>query len=146
MPSVPTVERPSCCAGAWRRRTGRLVRPVSPLGSMPGRGWCSPWAISGLSPRAGATGRRPSASPRGKAVARHRPIPAVASAACTSPRGTWSTPSGCWSRAWPSVVPPATGDVTTDRREPGLCLCPPGAPRRGARAAGGGHQEGIRTG
>ena len=36
-------------------------------------------------------------------------LPTAASATCTSPKGTWSTPSGCWSRAWPSVVPPATG-------------------------------------
>jgi DNA-binding winged helix-turn-helix (wHTH) protein len=27
---------------------------------------------------------------------------------CTSPKGTWSTPSRCWSRAWPSVAPLAT--------------------------------------
>ena len=33
----------------------------------------------------------------------------LTSVSCTSPKGIWSTPSGCWSRAWPSVVPPATG-------------------------------------
>ena len=44
-----------------------------------------------------------------KAEGPHRSLPTVASATCTSPKGTWSTPSGCWSRAWPSVVPPATG-------------------------------------
>jgi tetratricopeptide (TPR) repeat protein len=33
----------------------------------------------------------------------------LSSATCTSPRGIWSTPSGCWSRGWSSVVPPVTG-------------------------------------
>ena len=39
----------------------------------------------------------------------HRSWSTAASASCTSPKGTWSTPSGCSTRAWPSVVPPATG-------------------------------------
>ena len=69
---------------------------------------------SGHSPRAGATGRRRSASPRWQAEGRHRSLPTAASATCTSPKGTWSTPSGCWSRAWPSVVPPATGVAFCD--------------------------------
>ena len=44
-------------------------------------------------------------------------------------------------RAWPSVVPLATGLFATDRGGPGLCLCAPGAPRGGARAGGGGDQR-----
>jgi hypothetical protein len=59
--------------------------------------------------QAGATGRRRCASPRLKAVGIHRSLPTAASATSTSPKGTWRTPSGCWSRAWPSVVRPASG-------------------------------------
>ena len=36
--------------------------------------------------------------------------------------------------------------VASDRGGPGLCLCAPGAPRGGARAAGGGDQRKFRTG
>ena len=92
----------------------------------------------GPAPRGGGAPPRHAGRPRG----RHRSLPTAASASCTSPKGTWSTPSGCWSRAWPSVVPPATGTaVATDRGGSGLCLCAPGAPRGGARAAGGGDQR-----
>ena len=42
----------------------------------------------------------------GKGTHRSRPR---ASAACTSPRGTWKRPSGCSKRGWPSVAPPAKG-------------------------------------
>jgi hypothetical protein len=35
--------------------------------------------------------------------------PASVSATCTSPKGTWKQPSGCSTRAWPSVEPPARG-------------------------------------
>ena len=59
----------------------------------------------GPAPRGGGAPPRHAGRPR----ARHRSLPTAASASCTSPKGTWSTPSGCWSRAWPSVVPPATG-------------------------------------
>jgi class 3 adenylate cyclase/tetratricopeptide (TPR) repeat protein len=72
-----------------------LARPLSELGAFAeGRG---------------ATGRRRSASPRWKAEGSHRSLPTASSATCTSPKGTWSPPSGCWSRAWPSVVSPASG-------------------------------------
>ena len=59
----------------------------------------------------GPTPRGGGAPPRHawKAEGTHRSLPTAASATCTSPRGTWSPPSRCWSRAWPSVVPPATG-------------------------------------
>jgi len=62
----------------------------------------SRWRLAqtlGLSPRAGATGRRRSASPRWKAEGPYRSLPAATSVACTSPKGTWSPPSGCGSRA-----------------------------------------------
>ena len=39
--------------------------------------------------------------------------PTPTSVTCTSPKGTWSPPSGCWSRGWPSVMPPATGTGCT---------------------------------
>jgi predicted ATPase len=55
-------------------------------------------ALSGHSPRAGATGRRPSASLCWKAEGLNRSLSTAASATYTSPKGTWSTPSGCWSR------------------------------------------------
>ena len=47
-------------------------------------------ARSGPSPRAGATGRRHSASPRWQAAGTHRSLPTAASATCTSPKGTWT--------------------------------------------------------
>ena len=56
MPSATSAGRPSCCGGTWRRRTGSLAGPVQTCGSGPGRGWRGPWASSGPSPRAGATG------------------------------------------------------------------------------------------
>src|SRR5262249_22256496 len=68
-----------------------------------------PWVHSENSPRADAMGRRRSASPRWQAEETHQSLPTVASASYPSPKGTWSMPSGCWSRAWPSAVPPATG-------------------------------------
>ena len=60
----------------------------------------------------------------------------------TSPKGTWSTPSGCWSQGL--ALCRASGNrnaLRHDRGGPGLCLCAPGAPRGGARAAGGGDQR-----
>jgi tetratricopeptide (TPR) repeat protein len=70
----------------------------------------------GHSPRAGPTGRRRSASPRWQAEETHRSLLTPASASCTSPKGIWSPPSGCWSRAWLSVVPPATGTGCQESR------------------------------
>ena len=59
--------------------------------------------------------------------------PTAASAACTSPKGTWSTPSGCWTRASPSVGPPATGTGCDRlRRIWALPMRSRGASRRGA--------------
>ena len=74
MPSATSAGRPSCCGGAWRRRTGSLARPVQTGRSSPRRGWRGPWARSGPSPRAGVTGRRRSASPRWKAEGGHRSL------------------------------------------------------------------------
>ena len=91
----------------------------------------------GSAPRGGGAAPRHAGRPR----RHHRSSPTVASATCTSPKGTWSTPSGCSTKAWPSVVPPATGLVASDRGGSGLCHCAPGAPRGGARAAGGGDQR-----
>ena len=146
IPSATSAGRPSCCGGAWRRRTGRLARPVLPCGSGPGRGWRGPWARSGPSPRAGATGRRRSASPRWQAEGTHRSWPTTASATCTSPKGTWSPPSGCWSRAWPSVVPPATGPVAIDRGGPGLAYALQGRLAEGRALLEEAISENIRTG
>ena len=54
-----------CCGGTWKLRTGSLARPVRCAASViPGVAWRGPWRRSGPSPRAGATGRRRSASPR----------------------------------------------------------------------------------
>jgi tetratricopeptide (TPR) repeat protein len=61
-----------------------LVRTLSALGAFA---------------EAGATGRRRSASPCGKAEAISRWWPTATSASCTSPKGTWSVPSGCMTRA-----------------------------------------------
>ena len=63
----------------------------------------------------------------------HRSLPTAASASCTSPKGTWSTPSGCWSKAWPSVVPPANGTGCEDPADLGAAAVLRGAWRRGMR-------------
>ena len=69
-----------------------------------------------------------------KAEGTHRSSPTPGSATCTSSKGTWSRPSGCWSRAWPSVVPPATGPCCDGSQRPwALPMRSRGAWRRGAR-------------
>ena len=84
----------------------------------------------GPAPRGGGAPPRHAGRPRD----RHRSLPTAASATCTSPKGTWSTPSGCWTRAWPSVVPPATGTgCDRSRRAWAMPLRSRGASRRGAR-------------
>ena len=66
--------------------------------------------------------------------ARHRSWSTAASASCTSPKETWSTPSGCSTRAWPSVVPPATGPgCERSWRAWAMPMRSRGASRRGAR-------------
>ena len=61
----------------------------------------------GPAPRGGGAPPRHAGRPRGRTDRG----PHAASVTCTSPKGTWSPPSGCSNRAWPSVVPPATGTV-----------------------------------
>ena len=109
MPSATSAGRPSCCGRAWRRRTGSLARPRTDLRiQVPGVAGADLERARGL--RRGPAPRGGGAPPRHaeQAEGPHRSLPTAASASCTSPKGTWSTPSGCWSRAWPSVVPPAT--------------------------------------
>jgi transcriptional regulator with AAA-type ATPase domain/class 3 adenylate cyclase/tetratricopeptide (TPR) repeat protein len=86
-PSATSAVRPSCCSGAWRLRIGRLARPEQTSRLTPGHGWRGPWVRSEPLPRAGATGRRRSASPCWQAEGKHRSLPTPASAACTSLRG-----------------------------------------------------------
>ena len=107
--SVTSAGRPRSCGGAWRLRTGRLARPVQRPVPVPGMAGADLERARGL--RRGPAPRGGSAPPRhaGRPQGTHRSLPTAASATCTSPKGTWSTPSRCWSRAWPSVVPPATG-------------------------------------
>ena len=131
--------------GAWRRRTGCLARPV-PCGSGPGRGWRRAWARSGPSPRAGATGRRRSVSPRGPAAGSNRSWRTVRSAPCTSPKGTWSPPSGCWSRAWLSVVPPVTGPGCAALADLGYATALQGRLTEGRALLEEALSESIRTG
>jgi class 3 adenylate cyclase len=68
-------------------RTGSRARSGSTCGFSPRRGWRGRWPRSGLSPRAGATGRRRGASPRGKAERGHRSLPTPPSVRCPSPKG-----------------------------------------------------------
>ena len=142
MPSATSAGRSSCCGGPWRRQTGSRHASTSAWRILsrrvPGGG---SWARSGASPRAGATGRKRFASPRWQAEGPSRSLPTEASAICTSPKGTWRTPSGCSSRASPSAAPPEPQRVAHDRCGPGLCLCAPRAPRGGPRPAGGGDQR-----
>ena len=56
-------------------------------------------------------------------------------------QGDLSTPSGCSTRPGPLSRLRQPELVASDRGGPGLCLCAPGAPRGGARAAGGGDQR-----
>ena len=96
------AERGGGGPGVWHAQDRRADRVPGVAGADLGR-------ARGL--RRGPAPRGGGAPPRHaeKAEGRHRSLPTAASASCTSPKGTWSTPSGCWSRAWPSVVPPATG-------------------------------------
>ena len=130
--------RPSSCGGTWRLRTGRLARP----GSFGHSGVAGADLERARGIRRGPAPRGGGAPPRhaGRPRETDRSLSTAASATCTSPKGTWSTPSRCWSRAWPSVVPPATERFASDHGGPGLCLCAPGTPRRGVRTAGGGDQ------
>ena len=77
--------------------------------------------------------RRPCVSPPWKAAAPHRSLSTPSSAACTLPRGTWSTPSAC-APAWPVACLREPEHVATARRRPGLCRCAPGAPHAEGRA------------
>jgi class 3 adenylate cyclase len=87
----------------------------------------------GPSPRAGVTGRKRSASLRWEAEGPHRSVPTATSASCASPKGTWSTPSGCWNRAWPCVVPLAARPCCDRSRRPwALPMHSRGTSRRGA--------------
>ena len=85
----------------WRFRPGGRVVAAECRGGGPGgwhvqdrgtdprprRSWRGPCVHVGPSPRAGATGRRRSASPRWKAAGVHQPWPTAVSAACPSPKG-----------------------------------------------------------
>src|SRR5262245_41598546 len=74
MTSANSAGRLSCGGRTWKRRTGRLARPGQTCGSCTRRGWHGPWVRSGPSPRAGATGRRRSASPCWQAEGSHRDV------------------------------------------------------------------------
>ena len=41
-PSATSAGQPSCCGGAWRRRTTSRARPARTCGSSLGGGWCGP--------------------------------------------------------------------------------------------------------
>ena len=97
------------------------------------------WGLRrGPAPRGGGAPPRHAGRPRGHT--HHcppRPRPPVPHS-----RGPGALPSGCWSRGL--ALCRASGNrvsFLTDRDGPGLCLCAPGAPRGGARAAGGGGQR-----
>ena len=84
----------------------------------------------GPAPRGGGAPPRHAGRPR----ANTDHCPRLPRPSCTSPKGTWSTPSGCWSRAWPSVVPPATGPgCDGSRRAWALPMRSRGASLKGAR-------------
>ena len=92
-------------------------------------------------------GRRRSASPPWKAEGTHRSSPTPGSATCTSSKGTWRRPSGCWSRAWPSVVPLATGPCCDGSQQPwALPMRSRGVWPRGARCWRRRSAKSIRTG
>ena len=94
-PTMPAATSAGGRAAAAERGgggRGACARPGHPAGSC-SRAWLGAYLerARGTSPRAGATGRRRSASP--EAVGSHRSLPTAASATWTSAKATWSRPS-----------------------------------------------------
>jgi len=109
MPSATSAGRPSCGGGPRRPVDRESGTPRTDM-RVRSQAWLAR-TLSALG--AFAEGRRhgeealPLATLEGRGT--HRSLPAAASASCNLAKGTWSTPSGCLTRAWPSVVPPASG-------------------------------------
>ena len=100
---VAAAERGGGGQGVWHAQSRLLADPV------PGVAGADLERARGLhrgpAPRGGRAPPRHAGRPRGHTD----PCPRLPRPCCTSPKGTWSTPSGCSTRVWPSAVPPATG-------------------------------------
>ena len=101
MPSAISAERPRCSGRTWRRRIGRLARPDRGADPVPG----SP-ALTLSALGAFAEGRRHGKEALRLATLAGRGVTPIVAHGClgiaTSPKGTWSRPSG--SRAGPDPL------------------------------------------
>ena len=88
-------------------------------------------------PRGGGAPPRQAGRPRGH----HRSCPRPPRPPVPRPRGPGARHPGVGAGPGPLSCLRQPGFVATDHSGPGLCLCAPGAPRGGARAAGRGDQR-----
>ena len=128
------AERGGCGPGVWHAQY-RLADPV------PGVAGADLERARGLrrgpAPRGGGAPPRHAGRPRGHTDHCPRlPRPPV-----PRPRGPGARHPGVRPGPGPLSCLRQPGLVASDRGGPGLCLCAPGAPRGGARAAGGGDQR-----